>query len=386
MVGKRYILNKTSIACIVAVFVQAMPLAFADHLKQDYLKSDMGSHCFGPSGPKGYGFDKYINYGPIEFFCFEPSGNKNVKLTTKGNTSLGSGALVDTGKGGNNTAVGLGALNKNTSYGNTAVGAYALHKNVKGAYDGGKENTAVGAFSLENNITGKWNVASGYHALWKNKSGSNNTATGAGALRDNSTGNYNTAIGFRAGAKNTRGYRNVFIGYEAGYLNDYRNKSDRLVIANGRHLKNHLILGNFKKQAVFIRGHLSAASFTETSDARLKRDVLPLNDALTSILQLEGKAYRWKENTTFANKADIGLVAQDVERILPELVAEDEQGYKGIAYSKLTVVLIEAMKEQQQQIAALQQENQQLKSAMAEQMDALLARVALLEGVALAAN
>ena len=114
-------------------------------------------------------------------------------------------------------------------------------------------------------------------------------------------------------------------------------------------------------------------------------------------MQLEGKTYRWKEETTFANKQDIGLVAQEVEKIFPELVAENEQGYKAIAYSKLTAVLIEAIKEQQgqmteqetrftAQITTLEKENAQLKTIMAEQMDALLARVAMLEGESLAAN
>jgi hypothetical protein len=129
-----------------------------------------------------------------------------------------------------------------------------------------------------------------------------------------------------------------------------------------------------------------------------------LTHALDAILQLQGKTYRWKEDTTFANKADIGLVAQEVEKVFPELVAENEQGYKGIAYSKLTAVLIEAIKEQQQQftaeitalqkeniqftgqIASLEKENTQLKTIMAEQMNALLARVAMLEGESLAAN
>ena len=155
-----------------------------------------------------------------------------------------------------------------------------------------------------------------------------------------------------------------------------------------------MVRGNLK-----VQGKAFAASF-EKSDSRLKKDIKPLTHALDSILQLQAKTYRWKEDTTFANKADIGLVAQDVEKVFPELVAEDGQGYKGIAYSKLTAVLIEAMKEQQGQIAslekknlqftgqiaALEKENTQLKTIMAEQMQALLARVAMLEGESLAAN
>ena len=127
---------------------------------------------------------------------------------------------------------------------------------------------------------------------------------------------------------------------------------------------------------------------------------MPLTHALDAILQLQGKTYHWKEDTAFTNKQDIGLVAQEVEKVFPELVAEDEQGYKGIAYSKLTAVLIEAIKEQQAQMidqqqqmteqearfTALEKENTQLKTIMAEQMDALLARVAMLEGESLAAN
>ncbi|MBT4403789.1 MAG: tail fiber domain-containing protein, partial [Acidiferrobacteraceae bacterium] len=145
-------------------------------------------------------------------------------------------------------------------------------------------------------------------------------------------------------------------------------------------------------------------NLTQNSDARLKKDIQPLTHALDAILQLQGKTYRWKEGTTFAEKQDIGLVAQEVETVFPELVAENDQGYKGIAYSKLTAVLIEAIKEQQQlftaemtalqkeniqftgQIATLEKENTQLKTIMAEQMQVLLARVVMLEGETLASN
>ena len=130
---------------------------------------------------------------------------------------------------------------------------------------------------------------------------------------------------------------------------------------------------------------------------------------------LIGLSEIWGPLLTFANQKDIGLIAQDVEKVFPELVAENEQGYKGIAYSKLTAVLVEAIKEQQGQIATLEQENTQLealvegqmteqearftaqitalekentqlKALVEGQMEALLARVAMLEGETLAAN
>ena len=307
------------------------------------------------------------------------------------NTAIGPAALLKNTTGHHNTASGYRALLSNTTgHHNTASGYKALFKNK------GKENTAIGASALEKNNTGYWNAAVGFHALWKNTSGVNNTGLGAAALRDNTTGKWNTGLGFRAGAKNN-GSGNIFIGHEAGYNNSYRNVSNKLLIANGKQSANLLISGDFATHEVNINGNLHATGNVTTSDGRLKKDIQPLTHALDAILKLQGKTYRWKEDTTFANKADIGLIAQEVEKIFPELVAENEQGYKGIAYSKLTAVLIEAIKEQQgqmterearftAQITTLEKENTLLKTIMAEQMDALLARVAMLEGESLAAN
>ena len=103
-------------------------------------------------------------------------------------------------------------------------------------------------------------------------------------------------------------------------------------------------------------------------------------------MKLQGTTYRLKEDTTDSATIDIGLIAQDVEKIFPQLVTEDEQNQKGIDYSKLTVVLIEAMKEQQGQIIILEKENTELKALVSGQMEKLLARVAMLEGNTLAEN
>ena len=313
------------------------------------------------------------------------------------NVSLGSGTLT-------NLISGLEGGGSNT-----AIGNYALHANTAG-----NANTASGSYALHAN-TASGNTASGTFALMFNSTGNNNTASGYKALK-NTKGNNNTAIGYQAGSFN-QSSNNVFIGYRAGDNVSYSNKSNQLVVANGSLPANQLLIGDFSKRTLLINGRTSingdamvrgnlkvqgkafAASF-EKSDGRLKKDIKPLTHALDSILQLQAKTYRWKEGTTFANKADIGLIAQDVEKVFPELVAEDDRGYKAIAYSKLTTVLIEAMKEQQGQIAtlekenvqftgqiaSLEQENTQLKTIMVEQMDALLARVAMLEGETLAAN
>ena len=129
-----------------------------------------------------------------------------------------------------------------------------------------------------------------------------------------------------------------------------------------------------------------ATRFITSSDVRLKRDIQPLSGTLASVMMLQGRTYRLKEDTTDSATLDIGLIAQEVEKIFPQLVTEDEQNQKGIDYSKLTVVLIEAMKEQQDQITSLEKENSELKALVSGQMEELLARVALLEGNAIAGN
>ncbi|KOR30619.1 hypothetical protein TI05_13685 [Achromatium sp. WMS3] len=88
------------------------------------------------------------------------------------------------------------------------------------------------------------------------------------------------------------------------------------------------------------------------SDQRLKHNIHPLHDSLTKVTQLRGVSFNWKDNSQ-NQTTQIGLIAQEVEPIFPELVSTDSKGYKSIAYGKLTVVLVEAIKELQQQVAAL---------------------------------
>jgi hypothetical protein len=79
-------------------------------------------------------------------------------------------------------------------------------------------------------------------------------------------------------------------------------------------------------------------------------------------------SYRWKKNEfpelKFPDGQQIGLVAQDVEKVLPEVVLTDSEGYKSIDYAKLTPLLIEAVKTQQQQIEAQQQQIDRLQEML----------------------
>ncbi|MFY9308167.1 MAG: tail fiber domain-containing protein [Bacteroidia bacterium] len=85
------------------------------------------------------------------------------------------------------------------------------------------------------------------------------------------------------------------------------------------------------------------------SDNRYKRNVTPIPDALNKVLQMNGVYYYWKTeefpNQKFSENKQIGFIAQDLEKLYPELVFTDKDGYKSVDYSRLTPVLVEAVKE-----------------------------------------
>ena len=87
---------------------------------------------------------------------------------------------------------------------------------------------------------------------------------------------------------------------------------------------------------------MTAPSFNSTSSIKHKENVQPIENALDIIKQLQGVSFNWKNN----GKEDKGLIAEDVDKVLPEFVLKDENGEpQAIEYSKITSILIEAIKE-----------------------------------------
>jgi len=93
-------------------------------------------------------------------------------------------------------------------------------------------------------------------------------------------------------------------------------------------------------------------ALTQNSDVRLKKEIHPLMNSLQKITQLSGYHYYWK-NISVSQDLQIGVLAQEVQKIFPELVKEDNEGMLSVNYSGLIPVLIESIKEQQQQIDEL---------------------------------
>jgi hypothetical protein len=111
------------------------------------------------------------------------------------------------------------------------------------------------------------------------------------------------------------------------------------------------------------------------SDIRYKKDFAQLTKPLENILKINGLYYYWKKDEfpdkQFTSNRQIGFIAQDIEKIYPELVMTDKDGYKSVDYSRLTPVLVEAMKEQQKiidkqqaDIDAMKKDNEQIKAAL----------------------
>ena len=89
-----------------------------------------------------------------------------------------------------------------------------------------------------------------------------------------------------------------------------------------------------------------------SSDERLKDNITPLSNALDKINQIGGYEFDWNSNSSHSGH-DVGVIAQEIEKVLPEVVANRDTGYKAVRYEKIVALLIQAIKEQQLQIDQL---------------------------------
>jgi hypothetical protein len=134
--------------------------------------------------------------------------------------------------------------------------------------------------------------------------------------------------------------------------------STRLLSTGGTLNLNYGGTAGAKPAYIFnVGGGIQCTAFSNTSDARFKQHVRPLTSALAGVLALRGVRYDWNplgvQHGGTAGVEQVGLLAQEVEKIYPELVTTGADGYKAVNYAQLAPVLIEALKEQQQQIEAL---------------------------------
>jgi len=316
------------------------------------------------------------------------------------NVAVGISALASNTNASYNTAVGAGALaTQSFNTGgvaaweslNTAVGYKALEQNEPTATNNGYRNTATGANALQGNVAGASNTAMGYMALSANTNGNNNTAVGASALGNAFGQNGNVALGYQAGL-NEGGSNKLHIANAPAYdliWGDFGVAAGQgLVVINAPVGVPPALAG----VGLFVNGPVGSSTLPALvnpipvcwngafgncpSDGQLKTIVVPLSeemDVLGTLAKLRGVAFSWDRSKepmkNASERREIGMIAQEVEKVLPSLVAQGSDGYRSLDYAKLTALLVEVAKAQQAELTAQRSEIDELRL----QVQALLA-------------
>jgi len=286
------------------------------------------------------------------------------------NSAFGARALANATSGGGNSAFGYGALYLNQDgVANTATGYHALFNNVTTAnntavgyqalfFSTAEDNTAVGFNALVSNIGGSYNTAVGSSTLLSNQSGAENTAVGFNALGA-STGNGNIGIGVFAGVGLESGSNNIDIGNEGS-------SGDSAVIRIGTAgvQKEAFLAGveNSKVTGAAVYVTSSGRLGVLASSERYKTDIESLGKTTQRLEQLRPVRFHLKSDP--GGTIQYGLIAEEVDKVYPELVIRDDKGViQGVRYDELAPLLLNLV---QQQNAAMRTQAKDLAAVRAE--------------------
>jgi Chaperone of endosialidase len=312
------------------------------------------------------------------------------------NTAMGGGALFWNTEGSNNTATGYYAMVGTGSYvcyENTATGASALHGITTGSY-----NTATGFEALTSNTEGSSNTATGWGALTQNTTGNNNVADGVQALVSNTTGPNNTAIGRDALLRNTTGSSNIAVGYFAGSnlttgsnnidIGNTGNAGESNTIRIGkRGVQNTTVIAGIRgttiSGGIAVMIDANGRLGTTTSSARFKEAIKPMDNASEAILALKPVTFRYKHELDPDGIPQFGLVAEDVEKINPNLVARNDDGKPyTVRYEAVNAMLLNEFQKEHRMVEEQQATIAQLKAADAKQEEKISALTELVKAQA----
>jgi hypothetical protein len=218
--------------------------------------------------------------------------------------------------------------------GNTAEGTQALFSNTTG-----NANTAIGVGALYKNTTGTGNTATGMAALGSNTTGFANTAIGAKALLT-ATGNYNVALGDSAGEFLSTGDNNIDIGYNVfgvkGESNTIRIGNTDIIATYIRGITGQTVVGG---AGVFVDS--SGKLGTMTASTRFSDQIKPMDKASEAILTLKPVTFRYKQEIDPKRIQQFGLIAEEVEKVDPDLVGRDEKGkVYSVRYDAVNAMLL----------------------------------------------
>jgi len=280
------------------------------------------------------------------------------------NTAEGEDALFSLTTGTDNVAIGYEALFSNTSGNfNTGSGYRALYSNT-----GGTRNTATGNAALSRNTTGGYNTADGLHALFLNTTGRHNTGSGAFALNANTLGSDNIALGYNAGSSLTTGNDNIDIGNigVAGETNTLRIGTPGTQNATFIAGISGVTVAGGVGVIIDTNGHLG----TVQSSERFKDQIKPMDKASEAILALKPVTFRYKHELDPEGIPQFGLVAEQVEKVNPDLVARDADGkVNTVRYEAVNAMLLneflKAHRKLEEQQAKIDRQQEQIEALTA---------------------
>jgi hypothetical protein len=314
------------------------------------------------------------------------------------NVSLGQNSLFFN-TSAHNVAIGYSSLWQNTGNSNTMVGHQSGHGITSGGY-----NVGVGRGTLWDLSTGSYNTTLGYNADVSLSSASNQIVLGYNATgqADNSVtlGNSDVTAVYMAqdaGATVYAGGMDLKTNSSSdGSIVSLANSDDshRLRLFSGHSAdpnpfmswetgdplrfatsgssgswQEHMRIQNGNvgigttnpSQKLHVEGNVYAHNFWTPSDLRFKEDFIQIENALENVLKLSATYYNYKNSSEFKDRGfptskQIGFIAQDLMKIYPEIVNKGMDGYLKVDYSKLTPILVEAIKDQQKKIDKLETE------------------------------
>jgi hypothetical protein len=298
------------------------------------------------------------------------------------NAAVGVSALFSNTTGQQNTAIGFEALRSNTiGNANTATGYQALFNCTDGV--GGNTastNTADGNQALFSNTTGDGNTATGHQALFSNTTGAGNTATGLQAFYSNTAGVNNTADGVFALANNITGNQNIALGYAAGHSLTTGDNNIDIGSQGIADEANTIRIGTQGTQtATFIAGVSGATASggspvyvdangqlgTIPSSQRFKQEIAPMDKISEAILALKPVTFRYKHEIDPKNTPQFGLVAEQVEKVDPDLVARDGQGkVYTVRYEAVNAMLLNEFLKEHRKVQELEKKVEKLTAGL----------------------
>ena len=135
---------------------------------------------------------------------------------------------------------------------------------------------------------------------------------------------------------------------------------DNLIVTNTLSVNGNTTLGDASTDTTTVNGNLYVTQDIVafyTSDQRLKDNIIPIDDPLAKVLSISGNTYDWNEKSNKSGH-DVGVIAQEIQSVLPEAVIERDNGYLAVDYHKIVPLLVEAIKELSHKVEILEQKLQ----------------------------